>query len=346
LASGSSQPQISVVMPTRDRPAALRRCLEALSTQTAHDRLEVVVVDDGSTAAREVAAVVVRHPRARLVRTAGRGAAAARNEGVRSARGSVLCFTDDDCVPDREWAERLAGAIERGADAVAGKTVSAGGALADASELIAQAPSYGDVPFAPSNNLACTKAAFEATPFDESYPNAAAEDREWCARLATGGYVLQAEAGARLVHRQALTLRGFLRKQVHYGEGAYRFRRRGGARTRVEPPGFYFALLRRSFACSFAVGLLVLLAQGATALGFVRGWTMLRRETAGDMAQKRNGDSRHRDQTMYEKEGHASREQPGAATAQEQGVERSVEHEQKREDRRDEAEASPREGDE
>jgi glycosyltransferase involved in cell wall biosynthesis len=335
---------ISVIVPTRDRPAALGRCLEALSAQTALDRLEVVVVDDGSIAASEVAATVARHTHARLVLTGGRGPAAARNEGARNALGAFLCFTDDDCVPEREWAERLAVAIERGADAVGGATVSAGSALADAAEIIAQAPAYAKaVSFAPSNNLACTRAAFAATPFDESYPHAAAEDREWCARLAAGGYVFEVEPGARLVHRQALTLRGFLRKQVGYGEGAYRFRRRDGARTRLEAPGFYIALLRRSFACSFAVGLLVLLAQAATALGFVRGWAVLRRVAAPEVTHEGDGDGRDRDQAVREEKRYARGGQPAAATAEEQSVEGPVEHEQEREDPRPEAEAPARE---
>jgi glycosyltransferase involved in cell wall biosynthesis len=338
------RPLISVIVPTRDRAAALGRCLEALSAQTALDRLEVVVVDDGSIAASEVVAAVVRDPHARLVLAGGHGPAAARNEGARNARGTVLCFTDDDCVPEREWAERLADAIERGADAVAGTTVSAGGALADAAEIVAQAPARArDVPFAPSNNFACTKAAFEATPFDESYPHAAGEDRDWCARLAAGGYVLRAESGARLVHRPALTLPTFLRKQVHYGEGAYRFRRRNGARTRLEPLGFYVALLRRSFACSFTVGLLVLLAQAATALGFVRGWAVLRRVAAEEMTHESDRNGRHRDQAVREEKGYARGDQPAAAAAEEQGVERPVEHEQEREDARHEAEVPARE---
>jgi GT2 family glycosyltransferase len=277
-------PLTTVIVPTRDRPAALRACLDALSTQTAVYRLEVIVVDDGSTDASEVATVVAPHPRARLVRTPGDGPAAARNEGARRARGAILCFTDDDCVPQFDWAERLAEAIERGADAVAGTTLSAGGALADASEIVAHAPAgarpsgVSDLSFAPSNNLACRKAAFAAVPFDESYPGAAAEDREWCTRLTAAGFVLRSAPAACVVHRQNLTLRSFLSQQVRYGQGAYRFRRRSRGRAHLEPVGFYTALLRQAFAQSFAVGLLVSAAQGATALGFIRGWMALRRE--------------------------------------------------------------------
>jgi glycosyltransferase involved in cell wall biosynthesis len=132
-----------------------------------------------------VEAVVAQHPRARLIRRTGDGPAAARNAGARVARGSLLCFTDDDCAPRPDWAERLANALERGADAAAGtSTLTRSGALADAFELIAEAPATvappdgSDLSFAATNNVACTRAVFEATPFDESYPRAAGEDRD------------------------------------------------------------------------------------------------------------------------------------------------------------------------
>jgi glycosyltransferase involved in cell wall biosynthesis len=270
--------QVSVIVPTRDRPAALGDCLEALSRQTAADRLEVIVVDDRSTAVGNVVEVVGRHPRARLLHATGSGPAAARNLGAAEAHGSILCFTDDDCVPRSDWAERLAEAIDAGADAVAGSTLSAGGALAAASEIVANAPAGapppegGPLTFAPSNNLAVSKPTFDSLPFDESYPGAAAEDRDWCARLIASGRVLHHAPGAVLVHRQQLTLRTFLKRQVRYGEGAYRFRSSHGGPPRLEPAGFYLALVRRAFRQGGLVGLLVVVAQAATALGFLKGW--------------------------------------------------------------------------
>jgi GT2 family glycosyltransferase len=203
--------------------------------------------------------------------------------GVQHARGSVLCFTDDDCTPHQEWAERLAEALERGADAAAGITLSGGGALAEASEIVAHAPAAarsgaeGNLPFAPSNNLACTRTVFESIQFDESYPSAAGEDREWCARLIAAGYVLRLQPNARVVHHQKLTLGRFLRQQFRYGKGAYRFRRRSGEHRRLESPGFYTELLRRGFTESFNVGLLVSVAQVATAAGFAFAWGDARR---------------------------------------------------------------------
>jgi glycosyltransferase involved in cell wall biosynthesis len=265
------EPTISVVVPTRDRPGALEACLAALDAQTFAERLEVVVVDDGSIAAESVAAAVARHPNARLVRQSGAGPAAARNTGARNARGHTLCFTDDDCLPQIDWVEELMAAIEEGADAVAGSTLNPPGALADASEVISQAPALAGEPFAPSNNLACRRAVFEAVPFDDSYRHAAAEDRDWCVRLNQTGYTLRSQPSARVCHKPNLTLLSFLRRQVRYGHGAYHFRSK--ANRGLEPVGFYVALVRRGFAHGFTAGVLVSLAQIAAALGWARSRT-------------------------------------------------------------------------
>jgi glycosyltransferase involved in cell wall biosynthesis len=277
-ATGPDQPLISVIVPTRDRSQALARCLESLAIQTVIDQLEVIVVDDGSLAASEVASIVGSHARTRLIRREGRGPAAARNAGASAAHGSFLCFTDDDCAPWPDWSARLVEALKRGVDAAAGATLSAGGALANASELVAHAPASfpsgggGELPFAPSNNVACTRAVFESIQFDESFPSAAGEDRDWCARLTLAGYVLHSEPRACVVHHQDLTLSRFLRQQFGYGQGAYRFRRRSGERRRFEHPTFYAALLKRGFSQNVDVGLLVAVAQVATAAGFMFAW--------------------------------------------------------------------------
>lgn len=112
-------PEVSVVVPTRDRPERLARLLRALESQTlGAGRFEVVVCDDGSTdptvatvlarasapaplgAARRPALTVLRR------RDAG-GPAVARNAGWRAARGALVAFVDDDCVPTPRWLEAL-----------------------------------------------------------------------------------------------------------------------------------------------------------------------------------------------------------------------------------------------
>jgi GT2 family glycosyltransferase len=95
------QPFVSIVVPSYNRAASLRRLLESLSRQTyPRDRFEVLVVDDGSTdgTVEYVRRLTVPYT-LRLVEQAHGGPSLARNTGVERAQGSVILFIDDDVVP-------------------------------------------------------------------------------------------------------------------------------------------------------------------------------------------------------------------------------------------------------
>jgi glycosyltransferase involved in cell wall biosynthesis len=95
---------ISVIIPVFNRADVLPRALRSALNQSYRD-LEIIVVDDGST--DPIAAVVgdFPDPRVRLVRhETRRGAAAARNSGVRHARGDFVAFLDSD---DEWYPEKL-----------------------------------------------------------------------------------------------------------------------------------------------------------------------------------------------------------------------------------------------
>jgi glycosyltransferase involved in cell wall biosynthesis len=84
-------PAVSVVVPTHDRPALLRRAVASVLDQTVTD-LEVVVVDDGSAEP-----VVLDDERVRVLRhDVALGAPSARNSGVAASTGDVVAFLDDD----------------------------------------------------------------------------------------------------------------------------------------------------------------------------------------------------------------------------------------------------------
>jgi len=127
--SDTPRAQISVIVPTRDRPDLLRRTLDLLApgTQTlAPERYEVIVADDASppTAARLLAS---SHPWVRVVEGPGRGPAANRNAGARAARHAWLAFTDDDTEPHADWLEAFARAATDGGDVYEGRTTCDGG---------------------------------------------------------------------------------------------------------------------------------------------------------------------------------------------------------------------------
>jgi glycosyltransferase involved in cell wall biosynthesis len=87
-------PRVSIVIPTYNRSGIVRRAIDSVLAQTYAD-LEVVVVDDGST--DDTRAVLENYEsRVRYVRQENAGPAAARNHGMRVARGEFIGFLDSD----------------------------------------------------------------------------------------------------------------------------------------------------------------------------------------------------------------------------------------------------------
>ena len=125
----------------------------------------------------------------------------------------------------------------------------------------------GTVGFAPTSNLAIPAELHRRLPFNEDYPLAAGEDRDWCARLAALGIPLSFEPSAWVWHHQELSLRGFWRQQVRYGRGAGRMHVGRSAGRRLQPLRFYVDLLGEGFTHGPAVGALVLLGQAAVRRG-------------------------------------------------------------------------------
>jgi GT2 family glycosyltransferase len=97
---------LTVVVPTRDRPELLDRCLYALRGELlAGDQL--VVVDSGP--ATDPADPVAARWSADLVSLALPGASLARNEGWRVARHDLVAFVDDDVVVAPGWRAAMVG---------------------------------------------------------------------------------------------------------------------------------------------------------------------------------------------------------------------------------------------
>ncbi len=255
----------TVVVPTYGRRAALERCLDALQRQSMWPALEVIVVHDGP------AETAPAPPGVRVVQTdARRGPASARNAGARLATAPFVLFTDDDCLPAADWAERLVSALSDGAAVVAGRTTSDANALTRASqviadELMAAGSDEGSLAFAPTLNLGCRREVMEEIPFDEAFGEAAGEDRAWCLQLRARGLAIVFVAGALVDHQPNLSLTRFVRQHVRYGRGSLRFRAR--YERPLASPSFYLDLVRRGFRAGPAVGVFVLVAQAAAALG-------------------------------------------------------------------------------
>ncbi|MDF2824543.1 MAG: hypothetical protein K0R68_1951, partial [Mycobacterium sp.] len=109
----------SVVIPTIGRPA-LHGLITALETADGPRPREVIIVDDRRSDA-PLPGFITTLP-LRVLRSGGRGPAAARNVGWRATSTRWVCFLDDDVIPGRDWFTAVAADL-RAAD-VAGAAAS------------------------------------------------------------------------------------------------------------------------------------------------------------------------------------------------------------------------------
>lgn len=105
-------PSATVVVPTRNRPDELTRCLRSVQALE-YPRYDVLVVDNSTgDATRRI--VEDEFPEVGYVRVEGSGISRVRNRGVAEASGEILAFTDDDAVVDPGWLASLVAAFGRG----------------------------------------------------------------------------------------------------------------------------------------------------------------------------------------------------------------------------------------
>ncbi|MFE9249796.1 glycosyltransferase family 2 protein [Streptomyces sp. NPDC007088] len=185
-------PVYGVVVPTIGRPC-LRQCLQALDRSTGPRPREVVVVDDrpGEPAPLEVPPVDGRP--VRVLRSAGRGPAAARNTGLRALDTPWVVFLDDDVRVGEDWAERLAADLS----AAGPRTGGVQGVLrvplpADRAPTDWERGTAGleGAAWATADMAYRAEALRQTGGFDERFPRAFREDADLALRVLDAGWEL------------------------------------------------------------------------------------------------------------------------------------------------------------
>jgi glycosyltransferase involved in cell wall biosynthesis len=125
--TAAERPLISVIVPTYNYAHLLPRALDSVLLQRA-PWMELIVVNDGSTdlTAQVLAGYVARHPGLLVIDQVNAGAAAARNRGLRQARGhyALLLDADDELQPDALQTLRAAVARHPEAGTILGAQLS------------------------------------------------------------------------------------------------------------------------------------------------------------------------------------------------------------------------------
>lgn len=223
------EPAVSVVIPTFNRSASLRRLLDALAgCEVPEGGFEVIVVDDGSSddtrAVVEGAGVPVRY-----VRQDNAGPASARNRGWRLSRSPIVAFTDDDTVPDRRWLVDVAAELGARPDLSGlGGTVRPlhRGFLADfvqLERLVGHGADGRGVRFLVTANAAYrTEALRRVEGFDEGFPTPAGEDTDLSIRVREDGGRLGVTPSAAVLHDHRTSMRNLFRTYFRHGAARHR----------------------------------------------------------------------------------------------------------------------------
>lgn len=211
--------RVSVVIPTRDRLVELEKCLIALSQQDfPKQAYEVIVCDDGSV--EDVKSLVLKLAKNNsnwiYLRQSPKGPGAARNLGIRQARGVVVAMTDSDTLPDAKWLTKLWEALAEDQDAVA----------VEGRVFAQNEGQFGPLGEGPTNKsggvyLTCNCAyrrdvLLKAGGFDESFPFPAYEDTELAARAQEFGKIVWQPEAIVIHPERPLTMQGVLKKLSHW----------------------------------------------------------------------------------------------------------------------------------
>ena len=215
----------SVVVATRDRAHLLARLLEALERQTLpRGAFEIIVVDDQS---RDGTGDLIARfcdrtsgPFQSFALPRSTGPAAARNLGARSARGSIVAFTDDDCVPEADWLEAGLSAFSMGTAIVQGVTRAKAGTAGYGVQFSRTMEVDREDGHYPTCNIFYSREALERVGgFDESFRYACGEDTDLAWRVKAAGYDSRFCPKAVVTHDvRAPSFRIFLRERRRFAE--------------------------------------------------------------------------------------------------------------------------------
>lgn len=223
------QPYVSVVIPIYNGEDDLPALLECLRSQTYPAHLaEYLLVDNGSRD-RTLALLQSNSQVCALTETQIQSSYAARNTGIRAAKGSIIAFTDADCRPHPDWLTQLVQPfIDPAVGIVAGEILPLPGhtlleRYADRHETLSQKHTFAHsfCPYGQTANLAVRRAIFEQVGLFRPYLTTGG-DADFCWRvlqdsLQNSCWQLQFSAGAIVRHRHRSTLAELCSQWQRYG---------------------------------------------------------------------------------------------------------------------------------
>jgi len=244
----NEMPFVSVIVVTLNRRKHLEKCLiSLLNLDYPASKFEVIVVDGGSKdGTKEM--VCRDFPKVNLVIEKRKGITHARNTGWKHAKGTLVAYTDDDCIVDRYWLRNLvSGFTSTEIKGVGGPVIYLNPGL--------NPQKFHGTPVGPFHlgekkrllknnenlitaNLAIRSEVFSKLRFLESLVYNDSEDAEFCRSLMEGGYKLLYVPNAKVYHNidpKRLSIPYLLKRAFFSGVSYYIMERKRNSRLPLIP---------------------------------------------------------------------------------------------------------------
>ncbi|HEY1649030.1 MAG TPA: glycosyltransferase [Terracidiphilus sp.] len=213
---------VSIIIPTFNGASRIGHCLDAILSQAFGRNLEILVVNDGSTDNTED--VIERYSGVRLISQANAGPAAARNRGALEARGTIILFTDDDCVPMSSWVDAMLEPFKdpdvvgaKGIYCTRQKSLTARFVQIEYEDRYHLMASHPSIDFIDTYSAAFRRERFlEMGGYDTSFPVACAEDIELSYRMSARGWKMKFVPAAIVYHTHPDTFWSYLKKKYKF----------------------------------------------------------------------------------------------------------------------------------
>lgn len=292
-------PFVSVIAPVYNDSTHIGTTIEALLHQTyPSERYEIIVVDNGSTDSTPDLLKKYSDSIVLLEETENRGSYAARNRGIKKARGEVLAFTDSDCRPFPNWLSAGLNTLRETKASVVGGEVEfcfserrTGAEYVDAISNMRNEKSIRERGVAKTANLFVARNVFEHIGLFPQHL-ASGGDVYYTAKTAAAGYRIRYASEAKVEHPTRF-LMALLQKGFRTGIGKASIRlpglphgshgsscARSSALSQINPIKLHVSLQSEGYKVSFLKFLRILIAfyavLVATFLGAVHGYLLFR----------------------------------------------------------------------
>lgn len=223
---------ISIVVPVLNGEKSIGKCLESMTRLTyPKSMFEVIIVDNGST--DRTMEIVENFRRGhnvdiKLCFQKIKSSYAARNIGVKNAKGDIVAFTDADCIVHKDW---LTNVVAYFSDVtiggVAGEVLSelsSGDSIVERytadSEILSQKRKFdsGSLPYAQTANAIYRKELFSKMGYFDEVVSGGDADYSWRMLLDTDYRIVYAE-DVTVLHKHRTSLKGLFKQTFKHGYG-------------------------------------------------------------------------------------------------------------------------------